>query len=56
MLNVAGQSVNGNVNMLIVVRAGTPMFDSGTTAISGNLHGTIAGPLAGDEGTWTATK
>jgi len=56
VLNLNGQSVNGNVNMLIVVRTGTPMFTSGTTISGGNLRGTIAGPLAGDQGTWTATK
>jgi len=56
VLNLNGQSVNGNVNMLIVVRSGTPMFASGTTISGGNLQGTIAGPLAGDQGTWTATK
>jgi hypothetical protein len=56
VLNVNGQSVNGNVNMLIIVRAGTPMFVTGTTIIGGNLRGTIAGPLAGDQGAWTATK
>jgi hypothetical protein len=56
VLNVGGQSVNGNVNMGIIVRAGTPFFASGTTISSGNMRGTIAGPLAGDEGTWTATK
>jgi hypothetical protein len=55
VLNVNGQSVNGNVNMLIVVRSGTPMFVTGTTVLRGDLRGTIAGPLAGDEGTWTIT-
>ena len=54
--NVSGQSVNGNVNMLVIVRTGTPFFGSGTTISGGNLRGTIAGPLAGDTGTWTATK
>lgn len=56
LLRVDGQSVNGNVNMLIVVRAGTPLFASGTMSLGGNFHGTIAGPLAGDQGSWTATK
>jgi len=55
VLRVDGQSVNGNVNMLIVVRAGTPVFASGTIVLGG-VKGTIAGPLAGDQGTWTATK
>jgi hypothetical protein len=55
-LNVAGQSVNGNVNMGIVVRTGTPMFVSGTTVAGGNLQGTVVGPLAGDQGLWTANK
>ncbi len=53
---ISGQSVNGNVNMLVVVRTGTPLFASGTTVHGGALQGTIAGPLAGDAGTWTATK
>ena len=44
------------MNMLIVVRTGTPMFVSGTTLAGGNLQGSISGPLAGDEGTWTARK
>jgi hypothetical protein len=56
VLQVSGQSVNGNVNMLIVVREGTPLFASGTTMLGGNLRGTIAGPLAGDDGGWTATR
>jgi len=56
VLRVDGQSVNGNVNMLIVVRAGTPVFASGTMVLGGGVKGTIAGPLAGDQGTWTATK
>jgi hypothetical protein len=56
ILHVSGQSVNGNINMLIVVRTGTPFFASGTTILGGNLRGTIAGPLAGDEGAWTAIK
>jgi len=56
ILNVNGQSVNGNVNMLIIVRTGTPMFVTGTSGIGGNLSGSIAGPLAGDQGLWTATK
>ncbi len=56
LLRVDGQSVNGNVNMLVVVRAGTPLFASGTMMLGGNLRGTIAGPLAGDQGSWTATR
>ena len=56
LLRVDGQSVNGNINMLVVVRAGTPLFASGTTSLGGAFQGTIAGPLAGDQGTWTATK
>jgi len=56
LLRVDGQSVNGNVNMLVVVRAGTPLFASGTMMLGGNLRGTIAGPLAGDQGSWTASK
>ncbi len=56
MLPASGQDVNGNVNMQIVVRSGTPMFVSGTTLAGGNLQGTISGPLAGDQGSWTATK
>jgi len=55
VLNADGQDVNGNVNMLIIVRSGTPMAVSGTTVLGGNLRGTIEGPLAGDEGTWTGT-
>jgi len=55
VLRVNGQDVNGNVNMLIIVREGTPMFVSGTTTANGSLRGTVAGPLAGDEGTWTAS-
>ena len=56
VLPASGQDVNGNVNMQIVVRSGTPMFVSGTTLAGGNLQGTISGPLAGDQGSWTATK
>jgi hypothetical protein len=56
VLNVAGQDVNGNVNMGVIVRTGTPFFASGTTVSTGSLHGTIAGPLAADQGTWTATR
>jgi hypothetical protein len=56
VLRVDGQDVNGNVNMSVIVREGTPMFVSGTTVLGGDLRGTVAGPLAGDEGTWTATK
>jgi len=41
--------------MLVVVRPGTPLFALGTTTIGGALRGTIAGPLAGDLGSWTAT-
>jgi len=55
LYTVSGNSVNGNVNMAIVVRAGTPLFVSGTTHGRNVLQGTIAGPLAGDTGTWTAT-
>ncbi len=55
LLRVDGQSVNGVVNMLVVVRPGTPLFALGTTMIGGALRGTIAGPLAGDLGSWTAT-
>lgn len=56
VLRVDGQDVNGNKNMTVVVREGTPMFISGTTMMDGSLRGTIAGPLAGDEGAWNATK
>jgi len=56
VLRVSGQDVNGNVNMLVIVRTGTPMFVSGTTTVGGDLRGTVAGPLAGDGGTWTASK
>ena len=56
VLTVSGQSVNGNVNMLVIVRSGTPLITSGTRDLAGNLHGAIVGPLAGDQGTWTATK
>lgn len=56
VLTLSGQSVNGNVNMLVIVRSGTPFIASGTRDVSGNLRGTINGPLAGDQGTWAATK
>jgi hypothetical protein len=56
VLNVSGQDVNGNLNMGVIVRSGTPMTLSGTTMVDGSLHGTVVGPLAGDEGDWTAGK
>ncbi len=56
LLRGDGQDVNGNVNMLLIVRAGTPMFVSGTTTVTGGLRGTLAGPLAGDEGGWLAHR
>jgi hypothetical protein len=52
---VNGQLVNGNINMLIVVRSGTPLFLVGTTAGSG-YRGELGGPLAGDGGTWSAVR
>jgi len=52
---VTGNSVNGNVNMSVVVRAGTPFFATGTE-VGGNLRGSVYGPLSGDQGTWTATR
>ncbi|GAC1402495.1 MAG: hypothetical protein NVSMB65_19590 [Chloroflexota bacterium] len=55
VLRVNGQDVNGNVNMVIIVRAGTPLFISGTTVLGGNFRGSTVGPLAGDEGHWTAS-
>ena len=50
---VSGQQVNGNLNMQVIVRTGTPFFVVGT-ANSGGYSGTLAGPLAGDSGTWSA--
>jgi hypothetical protein len=56
VLRVTGQNANGNVNMVIVVRAGTPLFVSGTATRAGTMRGSLAGPLSGDQGTWTATR
>jgi len=47
---VDGQQVNGNVNMLVIVRAGTPFFVVGTTGGSA-YRGNLAGPPAADQGT-----
>jgi len=49
---VSGQQVNGNLNMQVIVRAGTPFFVVGTAAFHG-FSGALAGPLAGDRGSWT---
>ncbi len=52
---VSGQLVNGTVNMQIIVRSGTPFFVVGAASGTG-YSGDLAGPLAGDQGTWSAQR